>query len=89
MKKYAEDFPVGTKLVFVQPPPVRAPAGELPFCAPSTRGTVYGHVGKGPEGIGRPGVVVRFRYKNPTGGTSWSLPLELSGGIEATEDTET
>lgn len=81
MKQPVRLFGHGQKVVFDSPPSVKPAMGMLPFSAPSNRGTIYENV---------PGqVFVRFRYKNATGGISWSDALELSNpDTEATEDTE-
>lgn len=72
----AEALAPGVAVEWLAPPSVRAPVGMLPFAAPSARGTVYGHEGGA--------ALVRFQYKNPTGGMSWSAPIAVLVGQPCT-----
>ena len=68
----AEIMPIGTLLEWPAAPRVYAPIGTLPFAAPSAIGQVTGVV-TAPDGQRYTGV--RFRYRNPGGGHSWSEPI--------------
>lgn len=84
----AEDANIGDVLVWPKPPQVVPPVGELPFAAPSTRGAVHSLQDDLIE-VRRSTTFVRFQYKNPTGGLSWSEPLELVRGQICQLDKET
>jgi len=73
----AEIMPIGTFLEWPTAPRVCAPIGTLPFAAPSASGQVVGVV-TGPDGRKHTGV--RFRYRNPGGGQSWSEPIGVLPG---------
>lgn len=81
----AEDYPFGARLVWKSPPGVRTLNGV--FVAPSSRGTVAGHRADLADGFVTNHAIVRFQYKNPTGGISWSEPLELTAGIPCEPET--
>lgn len=72
----AEDVPIGTMLEWPSPPRVAAQVGLLPFAAPSAIGRVTGVI----MGLGGTKRAVRFRYRNPTGGQSWSEPIAVLPG---------
>jgi len=72
MQDLAEDQTHGTIVEWPAPPNVQQPIGQLPFCAPSSRGEVWE--------IKDGRAFVRFLYKNPTGGMSWSDPIEVLPG---------
>lgn len=74
---FAEDMPDGTMLEWPSAPRVATRIGELPFAAPSSVGQVSGQ----PTGLpGKAVQKVRFRYRNPGGGYSWSPPIEVIPG---------
>lgn len=72
-KQYAEHFATGDRLRWATSPNVAPRFGELPFAAPGTIGVVHGFSTDGRA-------IVRFQYKNPTGGMSWSDPIEVLPG---------
>lgn len=77
----ADDAPIFTLLEWPAPPGVVGPVGELAFAAPGTIGRVFG-IGTGPDG--KQYTAVRFRYRSPTGGTSWSEPICVLPGQPCT-----
>jgi hypothetical protein len=76
---FVEDLEVGTLCEWPAPPRVAAALGDLPFAAPSNRGVVVKRDAVRTD-LAKLKAFVRFQYKNPTGGQSWSAPIEVLPG---------
>lgn len=77
---FGESLPPHTVIEWPAPPRVVPALGQLPFAAPSARGQVHRVEPSGDAQGLATRVWVRFHYRNPTGGMSWSAPIAVLPG---------